>query len=169
MNIDTLIPWTRKSGEAAAPADHPLTTVQREMDRMFDDLWRRWEPAIASNGSGGAFAWKPQADLVETPDAIKLSVELPGLDEKDVEVVTEGDRLIIRGEKRQDHEEKDEQTGWLVTERRWGRFQRVLPLGAGVDRDRIEATFSKGVLTVTLPKTEEARRETKRIEIKNSG
>ncbi|MEX2631448.1 MAG: Hsp20/alpha crystallin family protein [Tistlia sp.] len=163
MELNSLIPWNRKTEIGRAVEEHPLASFQREMDRFFDEVWRRWD--LAPSG-GNRFGWTPSTDVAENDAAVEMTMELPGLDEKDVEVTLEGDRLIVQGEKRQDRQQEEAGTGWLVSERRWGRFQRVMPLPPHVDRDKVAASFQDGVLKVTLPKTEEARRETRRIEVR---
>jgi HSP20 family protein len=103
-------------------------------------------------------------DLVEKNGAFEISAELPGLDETNVEVKVANNTLTIRGEKREEEEEKDKQV--YLSERRYGAFQRSFRIPVGVDLDRIAASFAKGVLTVTLPKGAEAQQAEKKIDIK---
>lgn len=168
MDLNTLIPWNRKTALERGGSEHPLLTFQREMDRLFDEIWQRWDLTPTSGNAGERFGWVPQTDIAESEEAVEVTMELPGLGEEDIEIVQEGDRLIVRGEKRQERQEGGRETGWLLSERRWGTFQRVMPLPSTIDRDRIEATFDKGVLTLTLPKTEDAKRETRRIEVRKT-
>jgi len=102
----------------------------------------------------------------EDEKAYKISAELPGIDAKDIEVSVSGDMLVLKGEKRQETEEKDK--NYHFSERAYGSFQRAFELPASVDRNKIEADFSKGVLTLTLPKTAEAQKPIKKIEVKSS-
>ena len=144
-----------------------------EMDRLFDrfgggfvfpSLRRMFdiEPALRS-----PFAFStPAIDMSEDDKAYKISAELPGIDAKDIDVSVSGDMLILKGEKRQEREEKDKNCHF--SERSYGSFQRAFELPASVDRNKVAADFSKGVLTITLPKTAEAQRPAKKIEVKSS-
>jgi HSP20 family protein len=167
---------TGQQEAAAAPSGaawHPLENLHREIDRMFDDFGRgmfRWpfgrpspdiEPFWRS-AMGGAMA--PAADLVEKEKGYEISVELPGLDEKHIDIRLASGTLTIRGEK---HEEKEEkQKDYYLSERRYGSFQRSFRVPEGVDADKIEARYAKGVLSVTLPKSAEAQKKEKTIAIK---
>lgn len=162
-----------KSGKGAL-AETGLTSferMRREMDRLFDDFGRGFlslaprrfmadvEPFWSSMGRGH----EPVVDVVERPDRFEVTAELPGMDEKNIEVKVSNGNLVITGEKKEEREEKE--ANYHLSERRYGSFQRSFSLPAGVSADRIQANFQKGVLTVTLPKTEEAKKETK-IEVK---
>ena len=143
-----IIPW-RTFGE--------LGSVRREMDRF-------WNSCLG----GGSLAratledWAPSVDISETKDNFIVKVELPGLEAKDINLSISGDLLTIKGEKKKEQEEKDEHHHHV--ERYFGSFQRSFRLPANVKSDKIDAAFDKGVLKVTLPKTEEAKK--KEIEIK---
>lgn len=153
----------------AAPApSSPFDTLRREIDRVFEnfglDLWKR------PHGSGSmefnlqwphasARGLAPAVDVAEKDQEFEITAELPGLDEKDVEVKVANGMLTIRGEKKEEKEER--QKDYFLSERRFGSFVRSFGLPAGVDPDKIEAHFAKGVLTVRLPKTAEARNEKK--------
>jgi len=143
-----LVPW-RPFGE--------LDSVRNEMDRLWNRLFRQ-------TPSMGTFTeeWSPSVDISETKDKLVIKAELPGLDAKDVNVSISGDLLTIKGEKKMEEEEKDEHHHYM--ERYYGSFQRSFQLPVNVKTGKIEATFDKGVLKVTLPKTEEAKK--KEIEIK---
>jgi len=127
-----------------------LSTLRREMDRLFERFFG--EPIGLERPTG---MWTPQTDVTETKDSVSIKAELPGLEAKDVEVSVSGDMLIIKGEKKQEKEEKDEHRH--LVERTHGAFSRMVRLPAPVAADKIKATFKNGVLTVTLPKTEEAK------------
>jgi HSP20 family protein len=96
----------------------------------------------------------------------KISAELPGIDAKDIDVSMSGDMLVLKGEKRQEKEETDRD--YHFSERSYGSFRRSFELPSSVDRNKIAADFSKGVLTITLPKTAEAQKPAKKIEVKSS-
>ena len=102
--------------------------------------------------------------MSEDDKAYKITAELPGVEPKDVEVSLSGDMLVFKGEKQQEKEEKAK--NYYLSERSYGSFQRAFQLPDGVDRDKVSADFSKGVLTITLPKTAEAQKQSKKIEVK---
>jgi len=108
----------------------------------------------------------PAIDMSEDEKMYKISAELPGMEAKDVDVSVTGDMLVLKGEKRQEKEEKDK--NYHFSERAYGSFQRAFELPASVDRGKIAADFSKGVLTIILPKTVEAQQPTKKIAVKAS-
>ena len=143
-----LVPWK--------PLKDELSTFRKEMD----SLWNRAFREIAL-GRVSETDWQPSADIAETADSITVKAELPGLEAKDIEVTLSGDLLTIKGEKKKEEEKKNEK--YHSTERFHGMFERSFGLPAGVKMDKVEAKFDKGVLTITLPKTEEAK--TKEIKI----
>ena len=143
-----LVPW-RPFGE--------LGSFRKEMDRFWDEFFGKRPVSRAFTEE-----WLPSVDISETKDKLLIKAELPGLEAKDVNVSISGDLLIIKGEKKKEEEEKDEHHHYV--ERYSGSFQRVFQLPAGVKGDKVEATFDKGVLKITLPKVEEAKK--KEIEIK---
>lgn len=168
MQISDLIPWGRDRNEVArqqGDGDNPLLNLQRDINRVFDDFWSRFDrPVGASNGLLSVTG--PRTDVTETDEAVDVSVELPGMDEKDIDVSLSDDVLTIRGEKKAEREEKKK--GYYLAERSYGSFYRSIPLPPGVDSEKAEARFKKGVLTVTLPKTPEAQAKVRKIEVKAS-
>lgn len=166
MQIRDLIPWGRNREAArveGANEDNPVTHLQRDINRVFEDFWSRFErPFAGTNGALTGFG--PTTDVTESDEAIEVAIELPGLSEKEVEVSLTEDVLTIRGEKK--HESEDKRKGVYISERSWGSFYRMVPLPPGVDTDKARADFKRGVLTVTLPKTPEAQSKIKRIEVK---
>jgi len=157
---------------------HPMQQLRDEMDRLFDGFfghglarsWPRslldmdWEP-FRVRGEGKPLITMPQVDVHETDAAYTIEAELAGMSDKDVELVVKEDVLTLKGEKKE--EKKEEKKDYLRTERSYGSFERSFVLPDGVDRDKIAATFKNGVLTITLPKTEKARKEAKTIAIKS--
>jgi HSP20 family protein len=170
MAITDLIPW--RGNEKKVPVKHenfdsPFQAMQRDMDRFFGDFFGGEFGLSPWSGFGESLgAFSPQVDVKETDQEIKVLAELPGLDEKDVEVSLNRDRLTISGEKKQETEDKGE--NYYRMERSYGAFKRSIPLTTEVEADKVEASFKNGVLTVTLPKTAEAQRQTKRIPVKTS-
>src|SRR5215470_20017582 len=142
-----------------------------EMDRLFDRFGfpslRRVFDIEPSWRSASSFSFStPAIDMSEDDKAYKISAELPGINPKDIDVSLSGDTLVLKGEKRQEKEEKDK--NYHFSERAYGSFQRAFELPASVDRSKVAADFSKGVLTITLPKTTEAQKPAKKIEVKSS-
>jgi HSP20 family protein len=173
MADETKLPVTKKAGEAPFAADtwRPFESLRREVDRLFedfgsDDFWRR--PLRSLAGFERNLAQKlvasPAVDVTESDKAYEITAELPGLDEKNIEVNVANGGLTIRGEKKEEKEEK--QKDYYVSERRYGSFERYFSLPEGVDADKIQASFKNGVLKVTLPKTAEAQKPAKKIEVK---
>ena len=163
MNVRDLIPWNRNESRGmmtpALDQGSPFLTLQREMNRLFDDVFRGFD---APSVLGRSANW-PNIDVAETDTEYKVTAELPGLEEKDVELTLRDSALIISGEKRDEREEKNE--GRYYAERFVGRFSRTIPLPVEVDADKVGAAFKNGVLTVVLPKSEQARETAKRIPI----
>ncbi len=163
MNVRDLVPWNRNAepNRPAVPAasEHPMFTLHREMNRLFDDVFRGFDaPALW----GGRGAW-PQIEVEDAESEYRISAELPGMDEKDVEILVQDGVLILRGEKRAESEDRSR----AFSERLYGRFERRLALD-GIDEDRIQAKFRNGVLTVTAPKTARSQERVKRIAINES-
>lgn len=168
MQISDLIPWGRDRNEVArqqGDGDSPLLNLQRDINRVFDDFWSRFDRS-AGVSNGLLSVTGPRTDVTETDEAVDVSVELPGMDEKDIDVSLSDDVLTIRGEKKAEREE--EKKGYYLAERSYGSFYRSIPLPPGVDSEKAEAQFKKGVLTVTLPKTPEAQAKVRKIEVKAS-
>ena len=108
----------------------------------------------------------PSVDVRETDNAVEVEAELPGVDEKDIQLTLEDDVLTIKGEKKL--EKQETRRGYRVSERSYGSFYRSLPMPAGIDADKVNAVFAKGVLRITLPKPAEAQARTRKIEVKPS-
>ncbi|MCX7816311.1 MAG: Hsp20/alpha crystallin family protein [Syntrophales bacterium] len=143
--------------------EHPFYRLQRELNRLFDDFFRGFGSVTPFEGEFGRFV--PSIDVREDEKEFVVQAELPGMDENDVEVLLTDDTLTIRGEKKE--EKEDRKKGYYHAERTYGAFSRTIPLPEGVDTKKAEATFKKGVLSITLPKTDEARSRVKKITIKS--
>jgi HSP20 family protein len=154
-----LIPWGRVRALArqGEPHHEAALTLRREMDRLFDDAFRGFG---LSTFSPDGLSW-PQVEVVDRDNEVRVIAELPGLEEKDVELRVDDHVLILRGEKRTEFDDAERQ----YSERSYGRFERHIALPAELDDERANATFRNGVLTVTLPKTDRARQQAKRIPI----
>jgi len=131
--------------------------LERDMEDVFSRFFRPW-PRLAGEMRG----WAPAVDMVDRKDEIVLRADLPGLDQKDVEMTVEDGTMTIRGERKEDKEAKDDD--YYACERWTGAFSRSVALPPGIDAERVRATFRNGVLEVHFPKTKEAK--AKKIEIK---
>jgi HSP20 family protein len=168
MSMNDMIPWRRGSRTLARrEEDHPFLSLRREMDSLFDEFFKGFEmePWGRLSGEGNGMNFSPRVNVSENEQVIQVTAELPGIDPQDVDVSLARDVLTIRGEKKE--ETKDEKDNYYRFERSYGSFSRTIPLPAGlVNADKIDANFKNGVLTVTLPKREEAQTSSKRITVK---
>jgi HSP20 family protein len=170
MAVRDLIPWGRNRSSVPSTVQSeefsPFFTLHREMNRLFDDVFNRFEggtPSLFGRTPGWGGSW-PTIEVNASDNELRVSAELPGLDEKDVEVLVDDGVLTLRGEKKS--EAQDESRGF--SERFYGRFERRIALPFEVEEDRAKADFKNGVLTVTLPKSPHARERAKRIAINSS-
>jgi len=144
----------------------PFMAFRRQMNRVFDDAFRGFGmPSLVGPAFGRMpmATLMPQIDLSESEHEIQVTAELPGIDEKDVDVVLADDMLTIRGEKKAEHEQKDRD--YHLVERSHGTFSRSLPLPFAADPSQVKAAFKNGVLTVTIQKPKEVLEKQHRIEV----
>ena len=170
MSLEQLIPWNwGKNGESLKKdSENPLSEFHKEMNRLFDNFSERMFGRSWSKRDLPEIAIAyPKMDVSETDKEFKVSAELPGMDEKDIEVSVSNEVLNIRGEKKAEKEEK--KPNYYCMERSFGKFQRSIPLPIEVDKDQVKATFKKGVLNIVLPKSEKAVKDNKKIEVKCEG
>lgn len=145
-----IVPW-KSFGE--------ISRLRREMDDLFTRIFGE-----TSLSKIGLAKWQPVVDISETDTHLVVKAELPGIDVKDVDVSITGDQLTIKGEKQEEKEEKGENR--YRSERYYGTYQRVIDLPTRVEEDKTEATFNKGILTITLPKVEKVKRKQVKIKVK---
>ena len=138
--------------------ERQLTTLRREMDRLFERFFEGWPFRIPAEET----VWQPTLDVSETAREIVIHAELPGMDPKDIDLSVRGDILTLAGERKQEKEEKGE--NFHRVERSYGSFSRSIRLPAEVDPGKVNATYKDGVLKITLGKTKEAA--VRRIEVK---
>jgi len=150
-----LVPWRRRENRG-------LFDLQQRINTMFDDLTRGFP--LARWVEEDVMEWVPALDVSETDDAIEVQTELPGVDPDHVDVSLSGDLLTIRGEKKSESEEK--KRDYHRIERSYGSFSRTVRVPSSVDPDKVEASYKDGVLTVTMPKREEAKAQTVKIKVK---
>lgn len=169
MNVRDLIPMSRNGKNQPSSifdedGRNAFLSLHRNVNRIFDDVFRSYDRSLSSFGAfpGLNNGW-PNVEVSETDSDIKVTAEIAGLDEKDVEVLLKDGVLTLKGEKRSETEDEDKQ----FSERFYGRFERRIPLGTDIDEDKVEASFKNGLLSVVLPKSEKAVSQVKRIEIKS--
>ena len=167
MAITDLIPWNKNRALATRSQDvaDPFTMLRRDLDRVFGDFLNEWRWPdrnlnMLDRQMGG---FMPEIDMKETEKEFRVTADLPGMDEKDLEVSLIDGGLSIKGEKREEYEE--EKGDIYRSERRYGAFERMLRLSSDIDVNKAKATFKKGVLKITLPKTENARSNRKTIPV----
>jgi HSP20 family protein len=169
MASRSLMPFSRNTQMSRWGEDtDPFLQMRREMNRLFDDVFS----GFGGFGLPGAFApalqqmpVAPKIDVSETENEIQIKAEMPGIDQNNVEVLLEDDRLIIRGEKKEEREEDDKDRNYHVRERVQGAFSRTLPLPFAPDPNQVKAEFKDGVMTITIPKPQEVKQKQHRIDV----
>ncbi len=139
----------------------PFASLRTEMDRLFDSYAQGFDMERFMKMPG---MFNPKIDITDAGKSLNVNVELPGMDEKDIELGVTKESLTIKGEKREEKEEKEK--NYYRMERSYGSFNRTIPLPAEIETEKVEATYAKGVLRIVLPKTERAIKEMKQIAIK---
>lgn len=132
-----------------------LTTLQSEMNRLFSSFFEPSAPTRPAGGAPVARRWSPAMDVVERDDHYVLRTDVPGVREEDISVELDGNVLTVSGSRQAEHDE--ERKGYHRVERVYGEFSRSLTVPEGVDAERIEASYDRGVLEVRVPKPEEAK------------
>jgi HSP20 family protein len=161
MSLRSLIPIGRE--RAVTRGGEPFTSLQREIDRLFEDFTRGW-PTMGWPTGARTAELIPSMDVAETDKEIEVTAELPGLEEKDVQVNVADNVLTIKGEKKSEKEQKDKD--YRMFERSYGSFSRTIELPAGINTEAIKASLSNGVLKVTVPKPAPA--QVKKVEVKSA-
>ena len=170
MTIKQIIPWRWGGLRSWEDENRPfesflqrMDSLHKEMDHLFGDFWKGNERHTLMTESHGKFHVNPLIDETEDEKAFFIKVELPGMDQEDVDITLTDGRLTIRGEKKREEEEKGKD--FYRHERSFGSFRRSLPIPVEVDESKIEASFKKGVLSIKLPKSDEARKKVKHIHV----
>jgi HSP20 family protein len=161
-----LIPWRNKQEESTGggAAETSLARFRDEMTGLFDRFFRDpWGTSMLESVPA-RFGWGPRIDLAESEDAVIVTAEMPGVDPKEVDLNVTGNLLTIRGQKKQEKEEKGR--NYHYVERHYGAFQRAIQLPSSVNPDKVDAAFKNGILTVTLAKRADAK--PKRITVRNA-
>ncbi len=168
---------TKKAATTPAPVAEPellspITGLRNQIEDVFDRYFHQWPDLWSRRGrlwdfdqdfGSKFFERAPTVDMSETDKGYEISAELPGMDEDDVEVTVAGDMLTIKGEKREEHEEKKKD--YHLKERRFGKFQRSLHMPKDTDANKVQASFKKGVLNVELPRKGGAKKKGRKISI----
>jgi HSP20 family protein len=158
------MPFSRNMPTARWSEDtDPFLAMRREMNRLFDDVFGGFGLPTAFGPALRQMPVAPKIDVSETDNEIQVTAEMPGIDQNDVEVLLEDDRLIIRGEKKEEREDKDR--NYHLRERVEGAFSRTLPLPYAPDPNQVKAEFKNGVMTITIPKPQEVKQKQHRIEV----
>ncbi|MES1021843.1 Hsp20/alpha crystallin family protein [Gloeocapsa sp. BRSZ] len=135
-----------------------VDSLQRDMNRLFDSLMR------ATDGEpGGSMAFVPAAEIEETPEAVHLKLEIPGMEAKDLDVQVTAEAVAVSGERKS--ETKTEEKGMTRSEFRYGSFRRVIPLPTRIKNDEVQAEYKNGVLNLTLPKAEAEKNKVVKVNI----
>ena len=167
MNIRDLIPWNwgKRQVPVRREQSQPLQSLQNDINRAFDSFWRGFDLPWPSTSSACSMSM-PSVDVSESDKEIEVTAELPGIDEKDIDISLAEGVLTIRGEKKSEVEKKEKD--YYLQERTFGSIERVVPLPDTIDLDSANATFKNGVLTVKLAKKLEAAAATKRITVRRA-
>ncbi len=167
MSVTQLIPWNLgnrnrdRSSLARSTSRDPLFALQRDVNRLFDEMWSGFDLPFLRDGRTDN-GW-PTVELVEHDKDFVLTVEMPGMKEKDVDVQFVDGTLILRGERKEERD--DVKNNHRYSERFYGRFERRIPLGVDINHDEAKAVLSNGVLTVTLPKAAQVETDSYRIPV----
>lgn len=161
MTIKDLVPFGKKNMSVKHDDENPFSLLRQEMDSLFDNFFRGFDIEPFQNRLG---SFSPKIDIAENDKEIKISAELPGMDEKDIDLSINKEMLTIKGEKKEEREDKGKD--YYRMERSYGSFSRSIQLPAEIDTNKVDAKFKKGVLTVMLPKTAKAISDTKKITVK---
>lgn len=158
MSVRTLLPslWDRNDKNPAG-----FGTLRKEIDRLFEDFSKGFD--VPGLRAVGGFGLVPDMDMHDGEKDVTLSIELPGVDEKDIDLSVSGQTVTVSGEKKSEKETKEGES--VRSERSYGSFSRSVALPFRIDGDKVEAKFAKGVLTVTVPKPEDAMRQSKKVPI----
>lgn len=155
----SLIPYRRNTALATSPFGL-VEDLQNELNRFFDNSLLN----LTRNNGLESGSWLPHTDIHDAGDKLIVKTDLPGLEKEDIDISVQGKTLFIKGEKK--HEEKVQDMGYLKSERFFGQFERAIPLTEDIDSNKIDASYKNGVLTVTIPKSEEAKPKQIKVNIR---
>jgi HSP20 family protein len=162
MKVKNLLPVVGKKNQNED--DHPFYALQRDMNNMFDDFFGGFEMTPRGFFPSGKAGFMPSVDVKESEKEFIIKAELPGVDEKEIEVTVTDDAVTINGEKKEEKEDKGK--NYYYMERSYGSFHRVIPLAGEADPGKAEASFKNGVLNITIPKSQTAKAKGTKVPIK---
>ncbi len=171
------VPAKTEKGAATPKEWDPFTALREEMDSLFDRFtwdWPMASPFDRQRGVPGAMrrlreSWgldAPDVDIIDKDNVVEVRAELPGMDEKDIDVQLSDTMLTIKGEKKEEREEGDKESRYYLSERKYGSFERSFRLPEGLDTEKVAANFKNGILVVTIPKSPEMQTKVKKIKVK---
>jgi len=163
MKVKNLLPAISRRNQTED--DHPFYALQREMNNLFDDFFRGASLVPRGFSSAAEAFFTPSVDVKETEKEFIIKAELPGVDEKNIEVTVSDDSVTIRGEKKEEKEDKGK--NYYYMERSYGSFHRVIPLNAETESGKAEASFKNGVLNITVPKSAKPKTKGTKVPIKS--
>jgi HSP20 family protein len=163
MDFKSLMPFGASRTPASAPASDPFQAMRREMERIFDTFTQGSPWPVGLGGSGFL---SPKINVAETDKGLEVSADLPGIDEKDIEVQLDQGILSLKAEHKSEKEEADEKKHYHLVERSYGTFLRRIAVPFEADADKVEATFEKGVLKIVVPRSAAAGKQVRKIAIK---
>jgi HSP20 family protein len=166
MTMRSLAPWRWGNRTVPSTGTDSLDMFQQEMNRLFDEFFKGFGLQTSGQAAEAVISFAPQVDMTEDANEIRVCAELPGIDEKDIDLNVSRDSLTIKGEKKEGKELKEKESYYM--ERSYGSFKRVIPLPTEINPDKAEAVFSKGVLTITMPKALKEKKEQKKVEVKST-
>lgn len=166
MDMRSMMPFSRSSKPARSDESHPFTQMRREMDRLFERFSGDWTGLERLQPTSlGAGSMSPRVDVAETEQGLEISAELPGVDQKDIQIDLADNVLTIRAEHEAETEQKDDKKRYHLVERSHGSFMRRLAIPFEPDAEKVEASFGKGVLTISVPCSAAAKDKVKKIAI----
>lgn len=165
MNMRDIIPWGRGTGTMPVRYSDsevsPFLSLHRDMNRLFDDMFRGFDlPESFGRGASIGAGW-PRLEVSDSDGELRVTAEVPGMEQKDIEVLLENGALVLRGERNSETGD----AGRQFSERFYGRFERRISIPDEITEDKVSASFKNGVLSIVLPKTEKAQARSKRIAI----
>jgi HSP20 family protein len=164
MKIKNFLPTVSQSKDKES--DHRFYSLQREMNNLFDDFFRGFDISSLGTYAREIGGFRPSIDIRENEKEIIIRADLPGVNEKDIEVSVTADSVTIRGEKKEEKEDKGK--NYYYMERSYGSFNRVIPLSSEIESGNVAASFKNGVLNITLPKNEKQKPKGTKIAIKTA-
>ena len=157
--------WVKRRSVLPQLVEQPYGGLQREVNRLFDDFLSTFDSSPFSKVQQQG-VYSPRLTVREDGQKITLEAELPGVDEKDIDISLTNDSITVRGEKKEEREEREGEHQFY-SERSYGMFERIIPLQAEIDADKVDARFAKGVLRVILPKAPAAQSRTRKITVRS--